>query len=131
MTVPSNARDPWDMRVPSTYLTIEWYGYRDPLPVLEAQRCINEAMREAMKALRSRVTTSLRHDPYSYSYGNVNLWLRLEPDEFLHWLFWLQTLRTFTQYGEANEWRGTQFLLLRYDLTGNTSRVAAGQLLAE
>ena len=131
MTVLSNARDPWDMRVPSTYLTIEWYGYRDPLPVVEAQYCINEAMREAMKALRSRVMSGLRHDPYLYSYGSVNLWLRLEPDEVLNWLFWLQTLRSFTQYGQANEWRGTQFLLLRHDLTGDTSLVAIGQLLPE
>ena len=131
MTVPSNVRDPWDMRVPSTRLTIEWYGFRDPLLVSEAQHCINEALREAMKALRSRVMGGLRHDPYSYSYGGVNLWLRLEPDEVLDWLPWLQTLRSFTQYGEANGWRGTQFLLLRYDLTGNTSLVAIGQLLAD
>ena len=119
------------MRVPSTYLTIEWYGYRDPLPVSEAQHCINEAMREAMEALRTGVISGLRHVPYSYSYGGVNLWLRVEPDEFLRWLFWLQTLRSFTQYGEANEWRGTQFLLLRYDPTGDARLVAIGQLLAE
>ena len=131
MTVPSKAPDPWDMRVPSTYLTIEWYGYRDPLPVSEAQHCINEAMREAMKALQIGVVSGLRHVPYSYSYGGVNLWLRVEPDEFLLWLFWLQTLRSFAQYGEANEWRGTQFLLLRYDLTGEARLVAIGQLLAE
>ena len=124
-------RDPWDMRVPYTTLTIEWYGYRDPLPVSEAQHCINEATLEAMKALRSRVMSGLGHVPYSYSYGGVNLWLRLEPDEVLKWLFWLQTLRSFTQYGEANEWRGTQFLLLRYDRTGGTSLVAIGQLLAQ
>ena len=123
MTVPSNARDPWDMHVPHTDLTIQWYGYRGPLPVLEAQYCVNVAM----KALRSRVMSGLRHDPYSYSYGGVNLWLRLEPDEVLNWLFWLQTLRSFTQYGQVNEWRGTQFLLLRDD----TSLVAIGQLLAE
>lgn len=130
MTVPSNMRDPWDMSVPSTYLTVEWYGYRDPLPVSEAQHCINEAMREAMKALRSGVVRGLSHVPYSYSYGSANLWLKVEPDEVLTWLFWLQTLRTFTQYGEANEWRGTQFLLLRYGPTGDTSLVASGQLVA-
>ena len=74
--------------------------------------------------------SGLRHDPYSYSYGGVNLWLKLEPDEVLDWLSWLQTLRNFAQYGKANEWRGTQFLLLRYDLAGNISLVAIGQLLA-
>ena len=131
MTVSSDVRDPWDMSIPYTMLTIEWYGYRDPLPVSEAQHCINEAMREAMKAVRSRVMSGLQHVPYSYSSGGVNLWLKVELDEVLDWLFWLQTLRSFSQYGKANEWRGTQFLLLRRDPAGDTRHVAIGKLLAE
>ena len=131
MTAPSKASDPWDMRVPNTYLTIEWYGYRDPLPVSGAQRCLSEAIREATEGLKAKIMGSLGHHPYSYTYGSVNLWLSLEPDEVLLWLFWLQAIRCFTRYGEANQWRGTQFLLLRPDLAGGEELLAIGHLLAE
>lgn len=131
MTVNSNVSDPWDMRVPGTPITIEWYGYRDPLPVSEVQACVKKAAAKAAERVWGGYwATPMGLLPYSYSEGSVNLWLRIQPGETLTWLDWEGVLFCFPQYVEINEWRGTQFVILR-DEPDETKVVAFGHLLAE
>lgn len=131
MTAPSNVSDPWDMHVYGTFFTIEWYGYRDPLPIAETQRCVKKAAREAADRVWGGYwATPMESLPYSYLDGTVNLWLRIEAGETLIWLYWSGVLLCFPQYLEANEWRGTQFVLL-WNEGGETKVIAFGHLLAE
>lgn len=126
-----NVSDPWDMRVHDTPITLEWYGYRDPLPISETHRCVMKAVDEvAQRVWAGYWATPMGQLPYSYSDGNVNLWLRVEPGETLLWDSWSEVLPLFPQYLEANEWRGAQFVIL-WDEPGETKVVAFGHLLAE
>ena len=130
MIPPSNVSDPWDVRLENTRITIEWYGYRDPLPVPKAKRCLDKARSEAIQ----RVTEGYKDTrmgplPYSYSEGNVELWLGIEPGETFVWLSWFSVLFRFPQYVEAIHWRGTQFIVL-LDEHGQTNVVAFGHLVA-
>ena len=123
--------DPWDVRLDGTPITIEWYGYRDPLPVSEVQRCVTKAAVEAAnRAWGGHWATPMGSFPYSWTNGSVNLWLGNEPGETLIWLDWSTVLLQFPQYLEANEWRGTQFIIL-WDEMGETKVIAFGHLLAE
>lgn len=129
--MPSNTSDPWDLRLDGTPITIEWYGYRDPLPLPEVKRCVLEAATQAADRVWGGYwATPMGPLPYSCSFGNVNLWLRIEPDESLLWLHWWEVLLHFPQYVETNAWRGTQFVIL-WDEQGETKFVARGHLLAE
>lgn len=120
------------MPVPNTVLTIEWYGYREPLTVSDTQRCVKKVTVEAAERVWSGywATPMEQGVPYSYLDGSVHLWLRIEPGETLTWLHWSQVLFCFPQYAEANEWRGTQFAILR-DVSGEPELVAIGHLLTE
>ena len=123
--------DPWDMQIDGTPMTVEWYGYRDPLPVSEARRCVKKAAREAAQRVwGGNWATPMESLPYSYLDGAVNLWLRVEPDETFLWIDWSGVLVHFEQYVETNEWRGTQFAVL-WGEGGGTKVVATGHLLAE
>ena len=132
MTAYRNVSDPRDMPLPSTFLTIEWYGYRNPLPVSDAQHCVKKTVNEAAERVWGGygATPMEQALPYSYLAGSVNLWLRIEPGETLTWLHWSQVLFCFLLYVEANEWRGTQFAILR-DVSGEPELVAVGHLLAD
>ena len=120
------------MPVPDSFLIIEWYGYREPLPVSEAQRCVKKTTRQAAERVWSGYwATPLEEGvPYSYSDGIVHLWLRIEPGETFTWLQWSEVLLCFPEYMEANEGRGTQFAILR-DVSGEPKFIASGHLLAE
>ena len=119
------------MPVPNTYLTMEWYGYRDPLPISEARRCIETASAKAAgHVVSGDWNIPLGSDPHSYVDGNVELWLKLQPDETLSWLHWLEVLFSFEQYGQENMWRGTQFVMLWLS-PGEDYVVAFGHLLAQ
>ena len=133
MTALSNVSDPWDMRVHGTPMTIEFYGYRAPVNKLDAQRCLEKAASEAAdRILWADWTLPMEPLPHSYSYTDdrVNLWLRIEPGEILLWLYWFGVLGCFPQYFEANEWRGTQFVIL-WDEPSESKVVAFGHLVAE
>ena len=130
MTAQSDVTDPWDMRVHDTSITIEWYGYRDQIPEFEVHGCVMRAATEAAhRVWGGHWATPMGPLPYSYSFGSVNLWLRIEPEEILLWLDWERVLFCFPHYLEANEWRGTQFVVLK-DEPGGTKVVAFGHLLA-
>ena len=131
MTAYRNVSDPWDMPIPRTSLTIEWYGYRNPLPVTDAQRCVKKTAKEAAERVWGGywATPMEQALPYSYLAGSVHLWLQIEPGETLTWLRWSEVLLCFPLYLEANEWRGTQFVILR-DVSGEHELVAVGHLLA-
>ena len=131
MIAPSNVSDPWDMRIQGTPMTIEWYGYRRTLDSSHTRQCLEQAAYEALQRLyMGHWATPIGPLPYSYSDGNFNLWLRVEPGETLIWLSWSEVLSIFPQYLEANEWKGTQFLIL-WDEHGETRVVAFGHLLEE
>ena len=131
MIAPSHVSDPWDVPVEDTPMTIEWYGYRDALDMSRTTRCVEKAATEAIQRVwQGYWATPVGPLPYSYSDGNVNLWLGVEPGETLVWLSWAEVLSMFPQYLVANEWRGTQFLVLR-DEHGETKVVAFGHLLEE
>ena len=131
MIASSNVSDPWDVHIQDTPMTIEWYGYRDTLDSSQTRRCIEKAASEALQHLwMGHRATPIGALPYSYSDGRLNLWLRVEPGETLVWLSWLKVLFIFPQYLEANEWKGTQFLIL-WDEHGETKAVAFGHLLEE
>ena len=131
MIAPSNASDPWDVRIEDTPMIIEWYGYRDTLDISQSRRCVEKAANEAAQRVWTGYwATPIEPRPYSYSDGSVNLWLRVEPGETLLWLSWSEVVSIFPQYLEANEWRGTQFLIL-WDEHSETKVVAFGHLLNE
>ena len=118
------------MHIDGTPITIEWYGYRDPLPELETQHCISAAATQALAhVLGGQGSTPLGQRPYSYSAGSVNLWLRIEPGETLIWVFGWNVLFYFPLYLRINEERGTQFIILR-EGPYETKVLAFGQLLA-
>lgn len=131
MTAPSNVSDPWDMRIPDTPITIEWYGYQDSLPVHEVENCLRKAAHEAAQRVwGGHWATPMGPLPYSYVDGSVNLWLSIEPGETFVWLSWSDVLALFPRYLETNEGKGTQFIIL-WDEGGETKVVALGCLLAE
>ncbi len=131
MTAHSRVNDPWDVPIDGTPLTIEWYGYRDPLPVSNTERCVGKAIAETAERVRGGYwATPMGPLPYSYSDGNVNLWLGIEPGETFVWLSWSEVLFRFPDYVETNDGRGTQFLIL-WNENGETKVVAFGHLLAE
>lgn len=106
LTALSNVSDPWDMRVPGTPIIIEFYGYRDRLPLSSTQRYVEKAASEAAdRVWGGNWATPMEPLPHSYSYSDsrVNLWLRIEPGEILLWLYWSGVLLCFPQYVEANE----------------------------
>ncbi len=131
MTAHSNVNDPWDMPIDGTPMTIEWYGYRDPLPVSKTERCVDKAIAEMTEHVwGGHWATPMGHLPYSYSDGNVNLCLEIQPGETLVWVLWSEVLLCFPQYVETNDWRGTQFIIL-WDEESETKVVAFGHLLVE
>lgn len=130
MIAHRNMSDPWDVRVEGTRITIEWYGYRDPLPIPEAKLCLGKASSEARQRMsEGHMNTQMGPLPYSYSDGNVELWLGIEPGETFVWFTWFVVLFCFPECVKAIGWRGTQFLVLLDD-HGQTRVVAFGHLLA-
>lgn len=128
-SLPNAQQDPWDIPIPLTDLILEWYAYRDPFNALDGARCIEKALSEAAdRVRRGDDRTPLASLPYSYSDGEVNLWLKVGSGKTLFWGMWARVLHQFPIYVLRNDWRGAQFLVF---VEAGGEVLANGHLLAE
>lgn len=115
--------DPHDITIQSIGLTVEFYGYRASIFPKAVGKCISAAINDVLQHVPKREEMMIIEAPYySYSIGEVNLFLTPEKD--LKWGMWAFVPYWMQEYVAANGYRGTQFILL-WDGVGH---VGTGQL---
>ena len=103
--------DPYDMTIQSIGLTIEFYGYRGSMSPTAIRDCIAIAIDDVLQhVVESEVTMRMEAPSYSYSAGEINLFL--SPTRNLNWSMWGFVPTWIQEFVAANDFRGTQFILL-------------------
>ena len=112
ITGPTNAfPDPYDRRIVSIGLTMEFYGYRGSISPTAMRDCISAASSDVMRhVLMSETAMSMQAPSYSYTAGGVNLFL--SPTEHLTWHMWAFVPAWIQEFVSENDFKGTQFILL-------------------
>ena len=123
-TTTTNAfPDPYDRRVQSIGLTIEFYGYQGSMSSSALRDCISVANTDVVRHLLiSEAAMNMEAPSYTYSAGGVNLFL--SPTENLKWHMWAFVPIWIQEFVTENEFKGTQFILLWEGL----GPVGSGQL---
>lgn len=93
-------------------LTIEFYGYQDPLNYFDMCNCESAALEDAKQKIKDHEGyNTMAPGPYVWSSGNVALYM-IPADEQLTWNKWYMMPRIITSFVEDNELKGTQFIVL-------------------
>lgn len=118
--------DPYE-DVLSGGITIEFYGYRKPNTV-DSDNLIDCVVQAGVIAIQriqgGQGDSAMGTSPYSWSSGNINLWLG--PEE-LTWLEWTRVLSYIMSFVKYNELRGTQFGLSK----DGVGPIGSGHLISE
>lgn len=103
--------DPYDMTIESIGLTMEFYGYQGSMSPTDISDCISAAINDVLQHVAvSEVTMRMEAPSYSYSAGEINLFL--SPSRNLKWSMWAFVPNWIQEFVAANGFRGTQFILL-------------------
>ena len=106
-------------------LTIEFYGYQDNVKPTYMDSCVSDANGQIIqKIMADQKNTQMGTDPYSWSCGNVSLYL--VPEEQLTWGRWSLVPVAIAKFVTENALKGTQFVLLWHGL----GPIGYGQLVA-
>ena len=103
--------DPWDFRIPGSPLTVEFYGYSDPVSLTHFEKCIREAEGDiATQVSTGNAGSSLGTRLIRYTASSVDL--VLIPDERLTWRMWTRVPSVIQYYLGHNGLKGAQFIIL-------------------
>ncbi len=113
-TLTSHSRnypDPYEKRV-GDVLTIEFYGYQEPLNYEDMCNCEIAALEDGEQKMRDHEGRNpMPPGPYVWSSGSVALHM-IPEGEKLTWSKWYTVPRLITSFVEDNDLKGTQFIML-------------------
>lgn len=104
--------DPFDYHVPGSSQTVEFYGYRNTLPEIEALGCFKLALSDAI--LEHDATTLMGTKPISYFSPHHNVYLNLIPRETMTWGMWTSALHVMVSFTLDEVDKEYQFMVLEH-----------------